>query len=246
MRLKATVAYDGSCFEGFQRQKRTDNTVTQAIERALKSVGVESEIVGSGRTDRGVHASNQVIHFDIPKFWESRSKEELRKHLNRKLHRVYFKHISIADDNFHARYDAKERVYRYVLKSNPSIFERDYISDIEIESYQKLQNALSCFVGVHNFEYFKKSGSDTKSDIREIYKAYYIQRGKYTLIYFHANGFLRSQVRLMVSASIAVANSQLSIDNLIAQLNRDSIYIRQPAPANGLYLSRVIYQIGAI
>jgi len=127
MRVKAVIAYDGSGYKGFQKQTTTDKTVTAAIEKALRSLQINSSIVGSGRTDAGVHASGQVIHFDLPEFWSDLDK--LKLNLNRKLTEIQFKHISSVSHDFHARFSAKKRLYRYVFKTQkPSIFEQKYIS----------------------------------------------------------------------------------------------------------------------
>ena len=241
MRVKAVIAYDGSEFDGFQRQKHTKNTVTTAIERAFAGIGIKSEITASGRTDKGVHATGQVIHFDIPEFWQSRTLKELMHHINTKLNGIRFKHISSADRDFHARYDAKERIYRYIFKSNPSIFERKYVSLLEIDDIGLFNDALKIYIGKHNFSAFKKSGSYTKSDMRTIKSAYHIQRGDYGYIYLHADGFLRSQVRLMISGATAVANGDITLDQLKEQLYDGIEYIRKPAPPEGLYLARVVY-----
>jgi len=74
MRVKATIAYDGSAFYGFQRQTNTPQTVTGQIEAVLKQLHIDTQIVGSGRTDRGVHATGQVIHFDLPDYWQDLEK----------------------------------------------------------------------------------------------------------------------------------------------------------------------------
>ena len=241
MRVKAVIAYDGSEFDGFQRQKHTENTVTGAIERAFAGIGIKSAITASGRTDKGVHATGQVIHFDIPMYWQSRTRNELMRHINTKLSGIRFKHISPVDKYFHARYDAKERIYRYVFRTNPSLFERKYVSLLEIDDMELFKDALNIYKGEHNFSAFKKSGSYTKSDVRRVKRAYFMQRGGYNYIYLHADGFLRSQVRLMISGAAAVANRDISLDELKEQLYDGKEYIRKPAPPEGLYLARVIY-----
>ena len=104
-KVKAVIAYDGSVYLGFQKQKSTTKTVTHAIEEALNSLQIGSSIVASGRTDAGVHATGQIIHFDLPDFWSDLNK--LKTNLNRKLKDIEFKHISIVADDFHARFSAK-------------------------------------------------------------------------------------------------------------------------------------------
>ncbi|MFK5975457.1 MAG: tRNA pseudouridine synthase A, partial [Sulfurovum sp.] len=174
MRVKAVIAYDGSAYFGFQKQTSTPQTITTAIEKVLTSLNIHSPIVGSGRTDAGVHATGQVIHFDLPIFWKDCKK--LKLSLNRKLIDIEFKYICFVDDDFHARFSAKKRVYRYIFKiSKVSIFERKYISQYSEFDSILLQKALEIFEGKHDFKYFHKMGSITHTDIREIYSAKYIK-----------------------------------------------------------------------
>ena len=240
MRVKAVIAYNGTQFQGFQKQTSTKQTITTTIEEALESLGITSPLTGSGRTDAGVHATGQVIHFDLPPYWEDLNK--LKSHLNGKLKDVYFKHISIVEQDFHARFSAKRRIYRYCIKSTePTLFEKDFVSSLSLCSTVKLEEALACFVGEHDFSYFLKTGSETKNNIRQIYKTYHIQRGRYHYLYFEANGFLRAQVRMMINFAIKVANEELTLTQLKEQLARKTIHSRGLAPPQGLYLARVLY-----
>ncbi len=240
MRVKAVIAYNGNLFKGFQRQKSTKETITTAIETALISLGIYSDIIGSGRTDAGVHATGQVIHFDLPDFWSDLSK--LKEHLNGKLQAIEFKHITEVSDDFHARFNAKERIYRYIFKTRkPTIFEQDFIAHLPLNNSSKLNEALSCFIGEHDFSNFLKTGSETKDNIRQIYQAYHKRRGDYHFIYFQANGFLRAQVRMMTHTALEVANGNLSIEQLQEQLALKACYIKKLVPPQGLYLARVIY-----
>ncbi len=240
MRVKAVISYDGASFRGFQKQKSTNLTVTQAVEEALVSIGIKNSIRGGGRTDKGVHATGQVIDFIVPYFW--RDLNRLRDILNRKLNGVYFKHISSVDSSFHARFSAKRRIYRYIFKTTkPSIFEERYISYYPNFNREILNRSLKLFEGEHDFGYFLKSGTVTNSNIRTIYRAYYMEYKKYHIIYFEANGFLRSQVRLMVDFSIKVSLKELTISQQLQQLELKKRYSTALAPPNGLYLARIIY-----
>lgn len=240
MRVKAVVAYDGSNYYGFQKQTSTPKTVTHAIQKALQDVNINAEIVGSGRTDAGVHATGQVIHFDLPEYWSDLAK--LKLNLNRKLLDITIKHITKVEDDFHARFCAKKRTYRYVFKtSKPSVFEQKYVSYYPAFDTNLLAESLRCFMGEHDFKYFRKTGSPTHTTIRKIYQAQYKQRGKYHFIYFTANGFLRSQVRMMIEASMKCANSSLPLFLLQEQINTSKKHTTSLAPAQGLYLARIIY-----
>ena len=242
MRVKAVIAYDGSSFEGFQRQKRTKNTITTAIEDALKSLGITSQIVGSGRTDARVHATGQVIHFDLPPFWQTQPLQKLQTHLNRKLEAIRFREIVEVSPLFHARFDAKRRRYRYIFKREaPTVFERNYISYLEIESISKLKEALSGFEGSHDFEMLSKRGSETKTTVRTIFKATVKERKNYYFIYLEGDGFLRAQVRAMIALAVEFANGKITKEELLAQINAKSRATTALAPPNGLYLAGVFY-----
>jgi len=240
MRVKAVLTYDGSCYQGFQKQTSTKNTITSAIEDALISLQIHSPITGSGRTDAGVHATGQVIHFDLPDFWDDLAK--LKCNLNRKLTDISFKHISKVDDDFHARFSAKKRVYRYVFKTHqPSVFEQKYISYYDTFNPALLVEALKAFEGKHDFNFFHKTGSLTHTTIREIYHTTYVERKGYHFIYFQANGFLRSQVRMMVNMAMSCASNTMTLTQLKEQLHCQEKYSTKLAPPEGLYLANIFY-----
>ena len=240
MRVKLTIVYDGGKFQGFQKQKSTKNTITSSIEIALRSLGITDEIRGSGRTDAGVHATGQVIDFLLPEFW--RDLEKLQYELNRKLQHISIKKVEQVREDFHSRFHAKKRLYRYVFKTTqPSIFEEAYVSSYPKFNADLLRKALKTFEGEHDFSNFIKTGSITHTNIREIYKTHYKQHKNYHLIYFQANGFLRSQVRMMVEASMQVALNQWSQEALERQLNLEERTLTKLAPAEGLYLAGITY-----
>ena len=240
MRVKAIIVYDGSIFHGFQKQKSTKNTITTAFEIALRSLGISDEIRGSGRTDAGVHATGQSIDFLLPVFWTDVQK--LKNALNQKLQGISVKHISPVSDNFHSRFSAKKRLYRYVFKTTtPSIFEEKHISYYPNFDTKLLSKALKCFEGEHDFSNFIKTGSITHTNVRTIYKAYYKKYKNYHIIYFEANGFLRSQVRMMVEGAMQVALGAWSQNKLEKQLNLKEKTRTKLAPPEGLYLARIIY-----
>lgn len=240
MRAKAVIAYDGSAYAGFQRQSHTQNTVTSALETALISLKIDSKVTGSGRTDAGVHATGQVIHFDIPPYWNDLQKLQLN--LNRKLHDIHIKHITAVSDEFHARFSAKKRLYRYIFKTiQPSVFEQKYISHYHEFDPILLKEALKHFEGIHDFIFFHKTGSDIKTTVREVYKTDYKRIGNYHIIYFLANGFLRSQVRMMVDFAMLCAQGKLKISDLDEQLSGKTKLHTKLAPCEGLYLARIFY-----
>ena len=239
-RVKAILTYDGGYFKGFQKQKSTQNTVTGTIEKALKSLGIHDNIRGSGRTDAGVHATGQVIDFLLPPFWSDLKK--LQKALNQKLDYISFKHIIFVSNEFHSRFSAKRRVYRYIFKTKElSIFEKNHVGYYPEFNTELLEKSLKLFEGEHDFSNFIKTGSVTYTNIRHIYRANYKKIQNHHIIYFEANGFLRSQVRMMVEGAMQVALSKITVKELKAQLELKEKHLTKLAPAEGLYLARILY-----
>jgi tRNA pseudouridine38-40 synthase len=244
MRVKITLSYDGSAFHGFQVQKnetKTSQSVAGALICALKRVNVEATVVGSGRTDAGVHATHQVIHVDLPPFWCDL--EKLKSHLNGFLHpSVFIQNITPVAPSFHARFDAKKRLYRYVLYDGVyQPFLANYALHVEALDVSKLNQYAQAFVGFYNFEYFKKLGGGTTKDERTIFKAGAYRHKHLIIVYFLGDAFLRSQVRMMCGSLLKVCDGTLSYDDLIAQRDRKMKVSTTLIPACGLYLSRVFY-----
>jgi len=241
MRVKMTIAYNGAHFYGSQIQKETEQTINGQIEKALSLLQIPSTIQASGRTDRGVHASKQVLHFNLPSFWSDLTK--LQNSLKRILpSSIVIRKLEFVSDDFHARYSAKRRVYRYIISTqDPSPFLADLITFVDTLNTQKITEAIKLFEGVHDFEYFKKSGSDTTDFKREIYSTRLYQYKGYTVLYFEANGFLRSQIRLMVGFLLKISEGSYTKEQLLQQLNREKHFNIKPAPHQGLYLSNIKY-----
>lgn len=236
MRVALTLAYDGTHLFGSQIQSETKETVFGHFEAALLSLGVQSRVVASGRTDAGVHATGQVCHFDLPDYWSDI--EELKRRLNQKLPRsIRVRKIRAADMAFHARYSAKKRSYRYIIKIGESTpFLANYVTFVDSLDFEELVQKMPLFIGKKDFAAFRKRGSDEKSTIREIYRAFAYRHKGYIILHFEANGFLRSQIRLMVAALLRLSATE--IKERLAQKNQKSL---KPAPAEGLYLAKIIY-----
>ncbi|CAI6148684.1 MAG: tRNA pseudouridine synthase A [uncultured Sulfurimonas sp.] len=236
MRVKITLAYNGTHYLGSQIQKETTNTIMGQIQKVLKQLAIHSKVIASGRTDKSVHALGQVCHFDLPEFWHDTQK--LKRVLNDMLpSSIHIKHISEVSDDFHARYSAKVRTYRYLIKrgeSNP--FEADYITFVKDLDMDTIKKNIKLFVGEHDFTSFMKTGSDINSSVREVYKAYSYEYKGYLVLNFKANGFLRSQIRLMVGALLTLNTADIQ-----DKLNNTSTKSLKPAPANGLYLNKISY-----
>lgn len=236
MRVAATLAYDGTHFLGSQIQSETKQTIFGQFEQVLSQLGIEFRVVASGRTDRGVHATGQVCHFDLPAFWHDLKK--LQQSCNQMLpSSIKVTKIKAVDDSFHARYSAKKRSYRYILKvgeSNP--FEADYVTFVKELDFETLKQKIELFLGEHDFKNFMKTGSDLGSSTRVVYKTSAYRYKDCIILNFQANGFLRSQIRLMIGALLTLTQNEIE-DKLKDRYNHKL----KPAPSNGLYLSKILY-----
>jgi len=242
MKIKLIVAYNGASFEGSQVQKHTNNTIMGRLYEAFEAINIETKLHASGRTDAGVHAFKQTMHCEIPSFWADLSK--LKEHLQYKLpSSIHIRHLTQADEAFHARYSAKRRAYRYILcdeQSNP--FESAFVTFTRNKlNIKALEEAMILVQGEHDFGMFKKSGGASGSDVRTIFKTRVYSHRNKTILYFEANGFLRSQIRLMVAFLLKISEGELTNKELLEQLNKEKVHNTRPAPPNGLYLSNIIY-----
>ena len=182
------------------------------------------------------------MHCEIPNFWYDLKK--LKQHLQFQLpDTIKIRQLKQADPDFHSRYSAKRRAYRYILcdeESNP--FESPFITFTSNKiDISRLKEAISLFEGTHDFKMFRKSGSANGSDIRTIYKTRVYTYQNKTVLYFEANGFLRSQVRLMVAFLLKINDGRLTTNQLQEQIENKKTHNTKPAPPNGLYLSNIIY-----
>lgn len=247
-RLKAKIAYDGSVFRGFahQRKKRI-LSVSEKIESALRSMGITDEIIGAGRTDKGVHSRAQIISFCLNDSMESFDLKKIKDLLNKKLYPyIFIRQLSKVPISFHPQFATKKRGYRYIFSryfNNPFISR--YVSKEDSGDKSRIQEALNLFIGKHSFEYFKKQGSSTKSYERKIFKAIFYEykffSQNFQVIYLEADGFLRAQVRLIIGAVFAYGRGEITLADIKLQLERKAKVFTCPVSPNGLYLVRIIY-----
>lgn len=247
-RYKITFAYDGTNFAGFQVQPG-ERTVQQVLERAVNNIAKKPtpplHVFGSGRTDAGVHALNQVAHFELPYQIPGPA---LVKALNSSLPLdVLVKEAVPVSADFHARFTAHHKHYRYRVVggefTNP--FKRNYTGHYKYPvDVNRMQAAARDLVGEHDFTSFVASGSQATSNVRRIDRAtvHYDQENDEVVFDFVGNGFLYNQVRIMVAFLLEVGNGRRPVDDVkrvLAAKNRD--LARGTAPASGLYLVAVAY-----
>lgn len=240
MNLKFVISYDGSLYQGSQKQPN-GQTVEDKLLKAFKRINIETSIVLSGRTDKEVHATGQVFNCIVPDFWEDFSK--LKEVLNRNLPTsIKILKISKVKDDFHSRFHAKKRVYRYLITSKPTTpFNDKFITYVENINEEILKVAIKEFIGIYDFKYFHKTGSDKELTVREIFDASFYKYKDIYVFKFTANSYLRSQIRLMVGFLLAINNNKQTIENLKEQLRLKKHIFKTPAVANGLYLAKIKY-----
>lgn len=243
MKFLLTLSYDGSRFLGSQSQPHK-KSVEDELRKALGHLGIYDVPIMSSRTDKDVHALRQCASIRVNECWKNQEKKLINQ-INRHLHSsIQINAIREVDDNFHARYDAKARTYRYIFHhGKKTSFNAAYFTHIKDFDTKKADMILRNFEGEHDFELFSKTGSDIKNSIRTILKARCYKRGEYSIILLRANGFLRSQVRLIVAATLkALSLNDRDAKRVITeQIKCIKSFTRMPAPASGLYLSRVHY-----
>jgi tRNA pseudouridine38-40 synthase len=236
MKIALIMSYNGSSFLGSQIQKETKNTIFGQLDIVLKKLGIDSNVIASGRTDKGVHATAQVAHLTLPTFWDDLLR--LQTTLNKMLPpTIHIKKIFKVNEDFHARYSAKKRVYRYIIKegdSNP--FEDAFITFRKRVAFEDIQQNIKIFEGEHDFSNFMKTGSDTKGSVRIIYKAFAYRYKGTIVLYFEANGFLRTQIRFMVGSLFDMDKKTIE-----EQLHCVKKHKLKPAKGNGLYLTKIKY-----
>lgn len=240
MNFKITISYDGFEFNGSQTQP-DKSSVEDRILEAFKRLNIDTKIILSGRTDKGVHASGQVFNVELPEHFSD--VVTLKKLLNYQLPlSIRVLNVQIVPKDFHARFSAKKRVYRYfITQKELTPFIARYVTFVEHVDVEKIQEAIVCFLGSHNFEYFKKMGSDKINFQKEVYEARFYPYKEFYVFKFKANSYLRSQIRLMVGFLLAISQGKLTVEDLQLQLKKEKRVHFKPVDGFGLYLSKVIY-----
>ena len=233
------ISYDGSSFLGSQTQPN-GLSVEDKLHQALMKLNIQTKLIFASRTDKGVHSTHSVVNCLIPTYWDI---FKLQRVLNQMLTSIKINKIAIVDLDFHSRYCATKRCYRYIITSKPlTPFNAKYLTYIENIDEKLIKDSIKEFVGKFDFEYFSKKGSGITNFVREIYSVKFYRYKQFYIFKFCANGFLRSQIRIMVDFLIKISNHQLTTDHLIQQLTKQKIYSSTLAPSNGLYLCKISYK----
>ena len=247
VRYKATISYDGTLFSGFQRQPSA-RSVQEEIEKTLQRLnsGEPVTIHGAGRTDAGVHAYGQVIHFDLP---QERDLEKLRFGLDTQCPEdIDIVKVEQVSDDFHARYNKHSKTYEFLVDAgrpkNPMM--RHYATHYPYSlKLSLMQEAIEDLLGTHDFTGFTASGTSVENKVRTITQASVTIDDKtgFYVFTFSGNGFLYKQVRNMVGTLLKIGNGRMPVSQIKTVLDSQNRDLAGPTAAgNGLYLKEIRYE----
>ena len=241
---KAILQYEGTRYQGWQKQITTDNTIQGKLETLLsKMADAKVEVNSSGRTDAGVHAYGQVINFACD---TDKSPKEIMDYMNQYLPEdIGVISLQQAGDRFHARLNATGKVYCYrILNSEiPHIFDRRYVFQIpEKLDIEAMKKGISYLEGKHDFKAFTAKKNTKKSTVRTIYEIKLEQKGEELQFTFRGDGFLYHMVRILMGTLIEIGlhkRTPESIQEALQTGERGKAGFL--APAQGLALMEVFY-----
>lgn len=244
MKLKLSIAYDGGPFTGWQSQAK-GGSVQDFIEEALARIAGQRIILrGAGRTDAGVHALAQCAHVEVP--GGGMSPRDWQRALNGNLpFTIRIMEVSEAAEDFHARFSAKGKVYRYLIRNQPVLPPHE-IGRVWHESRpleeEKLKAAAALFVGRHDFTAFSANRGDApRHTVRTIREISVVREGSLYSLTFEGEGFLYKMVRMLTGAIARVGQDRADIADLRERLQNGGSRWNHVAPAGGLYLVKVLY-----
>lgn len=241
--IKLVLEYDGTKYAGWQRQKNA-NTIQQMLEDSIYSItGERLQVIGSSRTDAGVHARGFVANF---KTNSSIPEAKFSAALNSKLPEdIVILESSLVSDEFHARYSSSGKTYSYTIlnRFQPSAIDRNYVYHYRGElDIKATREACNYFIGTHDFAAFKNTGSSVKSTVRTISAVEVIKSSDYIKYYITGDGFLYNMVRIMIGTLIEVGIGKIKPEHIeYILLSKDRTKAGKSAPASGLCLEKVYY-----
>lgn len=241
MRFFLDVSYNGAAYHGWQRQANA-HTVQEEIENGLsKILGAETAITGSGRTDTGVHAKMQMVHFDTEKEMEP---AQIRYKLNSILpDDISVNNCRPVQPEAHTRFDAKERGYHYFINpnKNPFLVGKSYYFNHQLD-VELMNEAAEKLLGKQDFESFSRVKTEVNNFICEIFTARWYWENDQLIFNVRANRFLRGMVRALVGTLLEVGRGKLTVEEFVSIIAaKDRTKAGRAVPPHGLYLSEVNY-----
>lgn len=245
MNYKMILQYDGTRYNGWQKQGNTDNTIQGKLETLLSRIAGEMvEVHGAGRTDAGVHAAGQVVN---AKFHTELSDEELLQMINHYLPEdIEVTSLTRMLERFHSRLNAVDKTYEYriVLDGKKHVFERKYVYFPEAPlDVEKMKEASKAFIGTHDFKSFCANKRMKKSTVRTITGIDFREKDGILTISYTGTGFLYHMVRILTGTLIEAGMGKRDIASMAEILEaKDRECAGFLAPACGLLLKEVRYE----
>jgi len=235
------ISYKGTNYHGWQIQNNAISVQQVIQEKFRQLLGDDVEIVGSGRTDAGVHAKQQYFHVDIKNELDTM---DFQYHLNAVLpNDIVVRCIYKVGPEAHARFDACSRSYDYIITSQKDPFHENevyiYHKSLDLE---KLNTASELLLGKHNFKSFSKVKTQVNNFNCKVFFARWIRQEEQVVFQIKANRFLRGMVRAIVGTLLLVNEGKIgvnTIEEILLSKNRKNA--GRSVPAEGLYLSQIIY-----
>ncbi len=241
--LRLDICYDGTRYRGWQRLPNTDNTIQGKLEKTLSRIFDENvELTGSGRTDAGVHAERQVANFHTN---SNMPAQEILLHLRRYLPEdIGIYSVKDVSERFHARLNAKRKIYRYRLwnSDQPCVFDRRYVTAFpEPLDICAMKTAAQFLLGTHDFSAFCANKHFKKSTIRTIFSLEIRQNGACLEFVINGNGFLHNMVRILVGTLIEVGQGSRTPESVQQLFGAERAQAGACMPPQGLCLMEVEY-----
>ena len=244
MKIAVGIEYDGSQYQGWQRQSHTDNTLQHAIETAISFVADHTvNTICAGRTDSGVHGFGQVIHFETD---SQRENHQWLLGINANLpNNISAQWIKVMDDTFHARFSALSRRYRYIIYNHPIKpgLLRSHLTCYGPHLNETLMDGgAKLLLGEQDFSSFRSADCQSHTPMRCIHHIGVHRRHRLVIIDVTANAFLHHMVRNIAGVLMAVGEGKQEVQWLQQVLDaKDRTAAGVTAPPNGLYLMEVVY-----
>ena len=241
---RMVLEYDGSRYDGWQKQGNSSQTIQGKIEGVLERMaGMPVEVHGSGRTDAGVHALAQTANFHAD---VSMSEEEIKDYLNKYLPEdIGVKSVEQASDRFHSRLNGIEKTYLYQIETGgkKQVFERKYIYGLfQPLNVKEMERAASFLIGEKDFKSFCSNKKLKKSSVRILKSIEFKQEGSKLFIRYTGNGFLYNMVRILTGTLIEVGLGQRKAEEMKEILEaKERSAAGFTAPPEGLFLEKVYY-----
>lgn len=241
---RAVIQYEGTKYQGWQKQKSTQNTIQQKLEDLLTRLDkTPVEVFASGRTDAGVHAYGQVISFRLNTEMKT---EQIMEYMNRYLPEdIGVISLVKASDRFHARLNAVGKIYEYrvITSSVPHVFDRRYTVSVERKpDLDAIRKAIGYLQGTHDFQGFTSKKNSKKSTVRTIHSITIEEKEDELKFIFYGDGFLYHMVRILMGTLLEIGAGERQAESILRIFEeKDRAKAGFLAPAKGLALVKVFY-----